>query len=36
MRDFRGDFPIFVHTDAAYLDNAATAQRPARVLEAQR
>lgn len=36
MHDFRRDFPIFEHTTAAYLDNAATAQRPARVLDAQR
>ena len=33
---FRADFPIFSHTDAAYLDNAATTQRPEGVLRAVR
>ena len=25
---YKQDFPIFQHTDVAYIDNAATAQRP--------
>lgn len=32
--EFRKDFPIFGHTDAVYLDNAATTQRPESVLQA--
>jgi len=31
---YKQDFPIFQHTDAAYIDNAATAQRPQCVLDA--
>ena len=34
--DFRKDFPLLAQTDAAYLDNAATAQRPQAVLDAER
>ena len=34
--DYKRDFPIFQHTDVAYIDNAATAQRPACVLDAER
>ena len=33
---YRADFPIFSHTDAVYLDNAATTQRPECVLQAVR
>lgn len=32
--DYKQDFPIFQHTDVAYIDNAATAQRPQCVLDA--
>jgi len=32
--DYKRDFPIFQHTDVAYIDNAATAQRPQCVLDA--
>ena len=32
--DYKQDFPIFQHTDVAYIDNAATAQRPQCVLGA--
>lgn len=35
-RDFRKDFPLLCSTDTAYLDNAATAQRPQAVLDAER
>lgn len=31
---YRNDFPIFSQSDVAYLDNAATAQRPVQVLNA--
>ena len=31
---YKQDFPIFQHTDVAYIDNAATAQRPQCVLDA--
>lgn len=34
MRDFKKDFPLLANSDLAYLDNAATEQRPERVLEA--
>ena len=34
--DYKRDFPIFQHTDVAYIDNAATAQRPQCVLDAER
>ncbi|MDO4281105.1 MAG: SufS family cysteine desulfurase [Peptococcaceae bacterium] len=34
MKNFKADFPIFSQTDAVYLDNAATAQRPQQVLDA--
>lgn len=33
--DYRKDFPFFGQSDIAYLDNAATAQRPRCVLDAQ-
>ena len=29
MRDFKADFPIFAQDKTVYIDNAATAQRPA-------
>lgn len=32
--DYKQDFPIFQHTGVAYIDNAATAQRPQCVLDA--
>ena len=32
--NYKNDFPIFQHTDVAYIDNAATAQRPQCVLDA--
>ena len=32
--DYKRDFPIFQHTNVAYIDNAATAQRPQCVLDA--
>lgn len=36
-KDFRKDFPIFQQKkELIYLDNAATSQRPACVLEAER
>lgn len=35
MRNFKADFPIFGETDVAYLDSAATAQRPQVVLDAE-
>ena len=36
-QEIRGDFPIFGRSGPLiYLDNAATAQRPACVLEAER
>ena len=33
--NYKRDFPIFQHTDVAYIDNAATAQRPQCVLDAE-
>lgn len=33
-REYKKDFPIFDNTDIAYLDNAATAQRPLCVIDA--
>ena len=36
MLDLRKDFPILRGTDVVYLDSAATAQRPACVMEAER
>lgn len=36
MRNYRDDFPLLRNTDLAYLDNAATAQKPKRVLDAER
>lgn len=35
MRDFKADFPIFAQDKTVYIDNAATAQRPACVLDAE-
>lgn len=32
---YRDDFPLLKNLDIAYLDNAATAQRPQRVLDAE-
>lgn len=34
MKNYKEDFPLLKNTDLAYLDNAATAQRPAVVLDA--
>ncbi|MCD7751398.1 MAG: cysteine desulfurase [Lachnospiraceae bacterium] len=34
MRNYKEDFPLLMNTDLAYLDNAATAQRPQVVLDA--
>ena len=34
-RDHRRDFPLLMNTDVAYLDSAATAQRPQCVLDAE-
>ncbi|MCD7863061.1 MAG: cysteine desulfurase [Lachnospiraceae bacterium] len=34
MRNYKEDFPLLMNTDLAYLDNAATAQRPQAVLDA--
>ena len=36
MRDYKADFPIFGRDKTVYIDNAATAQRPACVLDAVR
>lgn len=36
MRDFKANFPIFAQDKTVYIDNAATAQRPACVLDAER
>ena len=36
MRDYKTDFPIFAQDKTVYIDNAATAQRPACVLDAER
>ena len=36
MRDYKADFPIFAQDKTVYIDNAATAQRPACVLDAER
>lgn len=36
MSDYKKDFPLLNNLDAAYLDNAATAQRPISVIEAER
>lgn len=36
MRDYKADFPIFGCDKTVYIDNAATAQRPACVLDAVR
>ena len=35
MKNYKADFPIFAETDVAYLDSAATAQRPRAVLDAE-
>ena len=34
--DYKKDFPLLMQQDIAYLDNAATAQRPQCVLDAER
>ena len=34
MTDYKKDFPLLADSDIAYLDNAATAQRPEAVLKA--
>lgn len=36
MRNYKDDFPLLKSTDIAYLDNAATEQRPSMVLDAVR
>lgn len=36
MEQFKKDFPLLMQSEIAYLDNAATAQRPAVVLKAER
>lgn len=36
MTDYKKDFPLLAERDIAYLDNAATEQRPACVLDAER
>ncbi len=35
MNNYKNDFPIFSNISTTYLDNAATAQRPAAVIEAE-
>ena len=35
-KNFKADFPLLMHQDIAYLDSAATAQRPACVIDAVR
>ncbi len=34
--DYKKDFPLLMQQDVAYLDSAATAQRPASVLRAEK
>ncbi len=36
MTDYKKDFPLLAQSEIAYLDNAATAQRPSVVLEAEK
>lgn len=36
MNDYKKDFPLLKNSQVAYLDNAATAQRPQAVLEAEK
>ena len=36
MTDYKNDFPLLKNSQVAYLDNAATAQRPQAVLEAEK
>lgn len=36
MYDFKNDFPLFKDRDVIYLDNAATAQKPACVIEVEK
>ena len=36
QKDYKKDFPLFSNCRVTYLDNAATAQRPVSVLEAER
>ena len=33
---FRADFPLLAHTDIAFLDSAATSQRPECVIQAEK
>jgi len=35
-QDYKKDFPLFQHDKTVYIDNAATAQRPAVVIEAEK
>ena len=35
MADYKKDFPLLMNRSIAYLDNAATEQRPVSVLEAE-
>ena len=36
MTDYKKDFPLLMNLDIAYLDNAATEQRPQVVIDAER
>ena len=36
MKSYKEDFPLLRNSSIAYLDNAATAQRPEAVLKAER
>ena len=36
MADYKKDFPLLMNRSIAYLDNAATEQRPVSVLEAEK
>ncbi len=36
MKDYKQDFPLLKNSEIAYLDNAATTQRPYQVLDAER
>ncbi len=36
MKSYKEDFPIFKHSSCVYLDSAATAQRPLKVIEAEK
>ena len=35
-RNYREDFPLLRNNDTAYIDNAATAQKPQVVIDAER